>query len=141
MTNVAAIAGGALRSWRVVSESALTRAERARLERRQETQRESEGVVAAAEQALRDAAARQSQTADRAAGGELPTISVATAANVAFVKQVLESRLDAYRVQTRMLGEDSHDAETPPEAEESTDKPAPSARGDPVHVDKLDTYA
>ncbi|MBL8879510.1 MAG: hypothetical protein JNG88_10360 [Phycisphaerales bacterium] len=144
MTSIAATtAGSASRNWRAVSDSALARAERARLERRKETQRESEGVVAAAEQTLRDAAARQSQTADRAAGGEMPTISVATVANVAFVKQVLESRLEAYRTQTRMLGEKSQgpEVEGESETEPGQAKQSPSAKAEPPGTDRLDTYA
>lgn len=137
MTSITHMNGaGLVRSWRVLSKTAIAQAERARLEQQREKQRESEGVLAAAEAALRDAAMRQTHAAERATGaGELPTISVATVANAAFVKQVLELRLQEQRARTRL--EETRQRESAAETPDADSQPARKEDS----VDKLDTYA
>lgn len=126
---------GLVRSWRVLSKSAIEQAERSRLEQHREKLRESEGVLAAAEAVLRDTASRQAQAAARGGAAELPTISVATVANAAFVKQVLESRLQEQRARARLEEMRYNESMA---ATHTRDEPSPPDRD---AVNKLDTYA
>lgn len=142
MTSINSVtSGGApVRGWRVVSEAEVARTERTRLEQRRDTQREAEGVVSAAEAALRDASARQAR-ADQQTLHELPTISVATVANAEFVKQVLQNRLEAYRAQTRIAESQADDGSDEPPPPTNVDKPSQSDDAPAESPGKLDTYA